>query len=117
MIGQGTAKPMIISVTNAGTYTFRLTVSDGQTSSSTDTTLTFVQPTVRTIFVDGLLSANCLNNNAITRVRGKKMLLGVPTRTLTRRFRRRRRPACPEISFIFAAVFTPMRPVIRIRFW
>jgi len=63
MIGQGTARPMLISVTNAGTYTFRLTVDDGQTSSSNQVTLTFVQPTGRTIFVDGQLAANCLNNN------------------------------------------------------
>ena len=34
MIGQGTSKPMLISVTNAGTYTFRLTVSDGESSVS-----------------------------------------------------------------------------------
>jgi hypothetical protein len=63
MIGQGTAKPMLISVTNAGTYTFRLTVDDGQTASSNQVTLTFVPPAGRTIFVDGQLTANCLNNN------------------------------------------------------
>lgn len=63
MIGQGTARPMLISVTNPGTYVFRLTVNDGQTASSNQVTLTFVQPTGRTIFVDGQLPANCLNNN------------------------------------------------------
>ena len=63
MIGEGTAKPMLISVTNVGTYTFRLTVSDGQTSSSNEVTLTFVQPSGRTMFVDNQLTANCLNNN------------------------------------------------------
>jgi hypothetical protein len=63
MVGQGTAKPMIISVTTPGTYTFRLTVSDGQTSSSSQVNVTFIQPVGRTIFVDQTLPANCLNNN------------------------------------------------------
>jgi hypothetical protein len=63
IIGQDRAKPMLISVTNPGTYTFRLTVSDGQTSNSAQIALTFVQPTGRTMFVDGQLTANCLNNN------------------------------------------------------
>src|SRR5204862_4966006 len=64
MIGQDRPRPMLISVTNPGTYTFRLTVSDGQTANSNQVTLTFVQPTGgRTIFVDNQLTANCLNNN------------------------------------------------------
>ena len=63
MIGQGTSKPMLISVTNAGTYTFRLTVSDGQSSSQSSVNVTFVQPVGRTLFVDSKLTANCLNNN------------------------------------------------------
>jgi hypothetical protein len=63
MIGQGTAKPMLISVTNAGNYTFQLTVSDGQTSDTSQVMVTFVQPVGRTIFVDNQLTANCLNNN------------------------------------------------------
>ena len=65
MIGQGTAKPMLISVTNAVALTpSGSTVDDGQTvSSGIQVTLTFVPPAGRTIFVDGQLTANCLNNN------------------------------------------------------
>jgi len=63
IIGEGTAKPMLISVTNTGNYTFQLAVSDGQTYKTNQVTLTFIQPTGRTIFVDNQLTANCLNNN------------------------------------------------------
>lgn len=63
MIGQDRARPMIISVTNPGTYTFQLTVSDGQTSSSSQIALTFIRSTGRSIYVDNQLPANCLNNN------------------------------------------------------
>ncbi len=57
-VGQGTAKPMIISVTNAGSYTFQLVVSDGTSYATNSIALTFTASTNHIIFVDNQLSAN-----------------------------------------------------------
>lgn len=63
MIGFGTSKPMLISVTNAGTFGFQLVVSDGVVYSTNGVLVTFVAPTGRTNYIDFTLSANATSGN------------------------------------------------------
>jgi hypothetical protein len=61
MIGMGTPKLMLIGVTNAGSYTFQLITSDGLTYGTNAATVTFIQPSGRTNYVDSTLTANIVN--------------------------------------------------------
>lgn len=63
MIGQDRDKAMVISARTAGTYVFRLQVSNGSATAADDVTVTLVKGSSRVLYVDNLLSANCLNGN------------------------------------------------------
>lgn len=57
-VGFDRVKPIIIGANPAGTYVFTLTVSNGTTTADDTVTITVVNPSGRTLYVDGNLTAD-----------------------------------------------------------